>query len=127
MPLTGRAVDILRGMPQGAGDMVVFPAGSGKDLPLPAQALIEALREQAWTQTVHGFRSAFRDWAGEPRTFRARSSRRRLPTAVGDATETAYRRGDAIEKRRKLMEAWSRYCAEKPAEGGKVVPMQGRA
>jgi len=59
--------------------------------------------------TVHGFRSSFRDWAGEATAFPREVAEAALAHTVGDQTERAYRRGDALEKRRKLMEAWAEY------------------
>jgi len=61
--------------------------------------------------TVHGFRSTFRDWAGEATTFQREVAEAALAHTVGDSTERAYRRGDALEKRRALMNAWADYCA----------------
>ena len=63
--------------------------------------------------TVHGFRSAFRDWAGERTNFPREVAEAALAHVVGDATERAYRRGDALEKRRALMEAWAGFCEPK--------------
>ena len=60
--------------------------------------------------TVHGFRSAFRDWAGERTNFPREIAEAALAHVVGDATERAYRRGDALEKRRALMDAWAAFC-----------------
>jgi integrase len=71
--------------------------------------------------TVHGFRSAFRDWAGERTNFPREVAEAALAHVVGDATERAYRRGDALEKRRALMEAWATFC--EPTENNVVVPM----
>ena len=62
--------------------------------------------------TVHGFRSAFRDWAGEVTSFPREICEAALAHALPDKTEAAYRRGDALERRRKLMEAWALYCGE---------------
>jgi integrase len=55
--------------------------------------------------TAHGFRSSFRDRAGDQTNFPREIAEAALAHAVGDATERAYRRGDALEKRRKLMDA----------------------
>jgi hypothetical protein len=63
--------------------------------------------------TVHGFRSSFRDWTGEVTTFPREVAEAALAHTAGDATEGAYRRGDALEKRRALMEAWASYCEPK--------------
>jgi integrase len=71
--------------------------------------------------TVHGFRSAFRDWAGERTNFPREIAEAALAHVVGDATERAYRRGDALEKRRALMEAWATFC--EPNTGNTVVPL----
>jgi integrase len=56
--------------------------------------------------TAHGFRSAFRDWAGNETSFSREVCEAALAHATGDATEQAYRRGDALDKRRELMTAW---------------------
>jgi len=62
-------------------------------------------------------RSAFRDWAGEETNFPREVAEAALAHVVGDTAEQAYRRGDALEKRRKLMDAWSSYCETPPKEG----------
>ena len=69
--------------------------------------------------TVHGFRSSFRDWAGNVSNFPARGRGNSLAHVIGDKAEQAYRRSDALEKRRKLMEAWASYC--EPKKAGNVV------
>ena len=61
------------------------------------------------SMTTHGFRSSFRDWAGEVSSFQWDVVEAALAHRVGDATERAYRRGDALEKRRRLMQAWADY------------------
>jgi integrase len=61
--------------------------------------------------TVHGFRSAFRDWAGDETSFPREIAEQALAHRVGDATERAYRRADALDRRRKLMEAWASFCS----------------
>lgn len=58
---------------------------------------------------VHGFRSTFRDWAGDETEFPREIAEAALGHKVGDAVEQAYRRGTALERRRKLMAAWSHY------------------
>ena len=60
--------------------------------------------------TTHGFRSSFRDWAGECTDHTRESAELSLAHKVGDDTERAYRRGDALEKRRILMQDWADYC-----------------
>lgn len=72
--------------------------------------------------TVHGFRSSFRDWAGNVSSFPREVTETALAHVIGDKAEQAYRRSDALEKRRKLMEAWAAYC--EPRKGGNVVQMK---
>jgi integrase len=75
--------------------------------------------------TAHGFRSSFRDWAGEASTFPRELAEAALAHLVGDETERAYRRGDALEKRRRLMDAWAAFLAHRGAGKSNVTPMRG--
>jgi hypothetical protein len=59
------------------------------------------------------FRSGFRDWAGNVSNFPREITETALAHVIGDKAEQAYRRSDALEKRRKLMEAWAAYCEPK--------------
>ena len=72
--------------------------------------------------TVHSFRSSFRDWAGNVSNFPREITERALAHVIGDKAEQAYRRSDALEKRRKLMEAWASYC--EPKISANVVPIR---
>lgn len=90
----------------------VFP-GARKGKPLSSMVLAMVLRRMNIAgATVHGFRSSFRDWAGDETSFARELAEQALAHVVGDTTENAYRRGDALEKRRELMEAWGRYLGE---------------
>ncbi len=60
--------------------------------------------------TVHGFRSTFRDWAAEVSNFPRELAESTLAHTLGNKTEAAYQRGDLLEKRRKMMQAWADYC-----------------
>ena len=73
--------------------------------------------------TVHGFRSSFRDWAGDRTNFAREIIEAAMSHQIKDKAEAAYRRSTALEKRRKLMEAWAQYCSA-PASG-KVVALHG--
>lgn len=111
VPLPARAVEILEevamlGMEQEA---YVFP-GHKEGRPLSAMAMEMTLRRMKVDVTVHGFRSSFRDWCGEVSTFPREIAEAALAHVVGDLTERAYRRGDALEKRRVLMQTWSEFC-----------------
>jgi integrase len=81
----------------------------GTEFGRPASSMIMAmqLRRLKVEATVHGFRSTFRDWVSDLTTFDPLVAEAALAHQVGDATERAYRRGEALEKRRKLMEAWA--------------------
>jgi integrase len=75
--------------------------------------------------TPHGFRSSFRDWCGEATNFPREIAEAALAHQVGSAVEQAYRRGDALTKRRKLMEAWAAFCARPAgAVGARVTPIR---
>ena len=72
-----------------------------------------------------GFRSTFRDWAGDKTPFSRDVIEMALAHAVGDATEQAYRRGRAVEQRRELMNAWAAYCERPPqAEADNVISIE---
>jgi integrase len=71
--------------------------------------------------TIHGFRSAFRDWAGNETHFPREVAEAALAHIVGDKAEQAYRRSDALEKRRQLMQAWADYVERKELGGVDVL------
>jgi integrase len=124
VPLSERAVAILRQLAESRTGDFVFP-GRRKDKPLSDGTMHMALRwMKADTVTVHGFRSSFRDWAGNVTSFPREVVETALAHVIGDKAEQAYRRSDALEKRRKLMEAWAAYC--EPKTSGNVVPIAER-
>ena len=73
-------------------------------------------RERA---SVRGFRSSFRDWASETTSFPSEVVEMALAHAIKSKVEAAYRRGDLLERRRDLMEAWAKFC--EPSAAGNVV------
>lgn len=89
----------------------VFPGRSGEKS-LSNMAMDMVLRRMKIDVTVHGFRSTFRDWAGEMTDTPREVAEAALAHTVGNSAELAYRRGDALEKRRTLMEKWARYCCQ---------------
>jgi len=122
VPLSSRALAILDVLANGKVGEFIF-AGQKAGKPLSGMAMEMVLRRMKVDGvTVHGFRSAFRDWCGEATSFPRELAEAALAHVAGDATERAYRRGDALEKRRRLMEAWAGFCEPKTA-GSKVVPM----
>jgi integrase len=114
VPLSARAMVIVEQMEKVCTSDYVFP-GCRSGRPLSEPALGRVLRRVQVPVTVHGFRSAFRDWCGEATNFPREIAEAALAHVVGDATERAYRRGDALEKRRKLMDAWANFCEPKEA------------
>jgi integrase len=123
VPLSGRAIDILRAMAAAKTGDFIF-AGAKPNKPQSSMALAMLLRRMNIKVTVHGFRSSFRDWAGERTHFPRELAEAALAHVVGDATERAYRRGDALERRREIMNAWAKSCEPKD---GNVVPLTMRA
>ncbi len=91
------------------GSAYVFP-GQKRGRPLSVMSLTMVMRRLNADATVHGFRSAFRDWAAEETNHPREVAEQALAHVVGDATERAYRRGDALEKRRVLMAEWGAFC-----------------
>ena len=73
--------------------------------------------------TTHGFRATFKTWATERTNFSNEIVETALAHKVGNRVERAYQRGDALDHRRRLMTAWSEFCA-KPASAGAVVPLR---
>jgi integrase len=73
--------------------------------------------------TVHGFRSTFRDWAAECTNFPREIAEAALAHVLRDKTEAAYQRGDMLERRRMLMQAWAKFCTS-GAISGKVLPLR---
>ena len=71
--------------------------------------------------TVHGFRSAFRDWAAETTGFPHQVAEMALAHTISNQVEAAYRRGDLLAKRAELMAAWASYC--EPQKSGKVITL----
>jgi integrase len=67
--------------------------------------------------TVHGFRSAFRDWCEEATSTPHAVAEAALAHTIGDKVEAAYRRGDLFQKRARLMAEWAAFCGTAPAQG----------
>ncbi len=124
VPLSDRAMAILERLAETRTGDFVFP-GQRPGKPLSAMAMEMCLRRMKSEVTVHGFRSSFRDWCGEETHFPREVAEAALAHAVGNEVEAAYRRGDALEKRRTLMGAWADFVEGKAV--GNVLPFIGRA
>jgi integrase len=142
VPLTDAAVAVLEAMKDKAAGPFVFP-GDKEGEGLSQMALLMLLRRMnpaeagpdgqpvhRWRDamtgeaiTAHGFRSTFRDWAGEATSTPHAVMEAALAHASGDKVEAAYARGDLFQKRRKLMEDWAAFCDRAPAEVVTLRPM----
>jgi integrase len=112
VPLSDRTLAILKEMDAGRTGEYVFP-GQRPGRPLSNMAFELLLRRAKSDYTAHGFRSSFRDWAGNETHFPRELAEHALAHVIGDKAEQAYRRSDALTRRRELMNAWARHC-----EGG---------
>lgn len=111
-PLTPRAFEIVELMRPFQVSEFVFP-GARRGKPLSHVAMAKVIdRLGVEGATPHGFRSAFRDWAGDMTEFPREVAEAALAHVVGDKAEQAYRRGDALAKRRALMAAWEKFLNE---------------
>jgi integrase len=125
VPLSDRALTILDALPRDG--KYVFPGGKATR-PLSNMAMLELVRGMLGKgSTVHGFRSTFRDWAAEQTAYPHELCEIALAHAVSDKTEAAYRRGDMMEKRRRLMADWAAYCERQLLEVDKVVGIREHA
>jgi integrase len=124
VPLSERAIAILRDLAKVKTGPFVFPSPRGTK-PLSHVAMATVMKRMGVEgPTVHGFRSAFRDWAGNETNFPRELAEAALAHVIGDKAEQAYRRDDALERRRTMMEAWAKWCEPRV---GNVVPLGKRA
>jgi integrase len=125
VPLSDRALEIPSALPR-EGDYVF--AGTNAEKPLSNMAMLELMRGmRGMGATVHGVRSTFKDWAAEQTSYPNELSEVALAHAVSDKTEAAYRRGDMMEKRRRLMSDWAIYCARPGTKRDNVVSIREAA
>ena len=111
VPLTDAAIAVI-GLADDP-DQLIFP--SDRHTKMSNMAMDMLLRRMDSDVTVHGFRSTFRDWAGDETDFPREVAEAALAHKVGDAVEQAYRRNTALERRRTLMEAWAAYLGRPQA------------
>ncbi len=116
VPLSDRCIDILTAVAEVRRGDIVFPGRSG---PLSDGTLAACLHNLRRAATVHGFRSAFRDWCGRT-GVRRELAELSLAHLIGDATEQAYAREILTEERRPVMDAWVRYLGDVPAPSNVV-------
>jgi integrase len=124
VPLSKAALNILRVRHKSRNKSPFVFEGSKRGRPISNMAMLQTLRRLGRDDlTVHGFRSAFRDWAEECTAYTGAVAEAALAHVVGDKVEAAYRRGDLFEKRRKLMDAWAQHC-NAPATSAQVVSIR---
>jgi integrase len=122
VPLSDRCVEIFRQAAQLTGSTgLVFRGNRGRRL--SENTLLDTLEQLGRNVTVHGFRSSFRDWAGDCTAYPREIIEAALGHKVGNDVELAYRRRTALEKRRHLMRDWSMFCAAPSVEAGTVIPI----
>lgn len=117
VPLSDAAVAVLAALAPLRpvdGDGYLFPGKPGQ--PISNMTMAMQLRRMGHADlTVHGFRSAFRDWCEEATSTPHAVAEAALAHTIGDKVEAAYRRGDLFRKRAALMAEWAAYCGRKPA------------
>jgi integrase len=111
---------ILQELGPGRPEELIFPARRGE---FADKALLDVAKELHPHTSIHGFRSAFRDWAAVQTAYARDVIELALAHKIKSATEAAYWRDDALEKRHRLMEEWGRYCAS-PQASGQVVALR---
>jgi integrase len=138
IPLSDAAVKMLEALPRIEGNDLVFPAARGGELSdMTLTATIRRMQGEAkpiWVDaagqpiTGHGFRSTFRDWAGEVTAHPREVIEHALAHMLKDKAEAAYARGTLFDKRRNLMDDWANYCAKVQQEqADNVIEMRGAA
>lgn len=109
VPLSDRAVSILKSQPRIDENPLVFPAPRGSQMSDATMSAV--LKRMGIDATVHGFRSSFRDWCGDYTNYPRDLAEQCLAHGADDPVEAAYRRGDALERRREIMNEWSKFVA----------------
>jgi integrase len=113
VPLSIAAAKLLKGLPRVVGTDLIFPAPRG--VQLSDMAFTAVMRRMEVDAVPHGFRSSFRDWAGELTNHPREVAEQALAHTLESKVEAAYRRGDALEKRRKLMQDWADFLSTPPS------------
>ncbi|MDP9907945.1 integrase [Variovorax boronicumulans] len=121
VPLSKQAIELLETLPRFEKVEVVFPGVKGQVL--SDMTLSAVMRRMKVDAVPHGFRSTFRDWAAERTNFPRDLAEMALAHVIESKVEAAYRRGDMLAKRLKMMQAWADYCDAIP-KAGNVVPIK---
>ena len=125
VPLSARALQIIGEVTRPDNSAYLFP-GRRSGRPLSNMSLLKLLdRMGRCDLTAHGFRSTFRDWAAEETYYVREVAEMALAHSIGDKVEAAYRRGDLFEKRKCMMDDWTKYCSGVAKRGNVVVLNRG--
>ncbi|WP_229843040.1 tyrosine-type recombinase/integrase [Halomonas urumqiensis] len=138
IPLSRPAVALLKALPRHEGTDLVFPSTRGKALSENTLTAVIKRMDGALPEgqgyrdpntggvvTTHGFRSTFRDWGGERTAYPGDILEMALAHTIKNKAEAAYRRGDLLEKRRRLMKDWAQFCAEGATQAN-VTPIRAQ-
>ncbi|MBZ9568494.1 tyrosine-type recombinase/integrase [Modicisalibacter tunisiensis] len=124
VPLSAPAVELLEALPRFAGCNLIFPNTQGRKLSDATLAAVLKRMKLHETATVHGFRSTFRDWAAERTSTPHHVAEMALAHTIKNHAEAAYRRGDLLAKRAKLMQQWADFLATTPAKAKNVTAIR---
>jgi integrase len=122
VPLCDDAVKLLQNLPRFEGSNYLFTAARGGQLSDMSISML--CRRMKVDAVPHGFRSTFKTWATEMTSFPDLISEMALAHKVGNEVREAYARGDLLDKRRKLMDAWGRFLNQVQAEADNVTPIR---
>ena len=126
IPLSAPALAIIKQLAKTKESEFVFP-GVKKGKALSTNALLKHLTRMDRNDiTAHGFRSTFRDWAAESTNYPRDVAEMALAHTIGDKVEAAYRRGDLMEKRKRMMDDWAKFCGTIAKAGNVVAINQGK-
>lgn len=125
VPLSDEAVSLLKALPRMDNNEHLFPAPRGGILSdMSISAVVRRMNVEA---VPHGFRSTFRDWCSENTNFPHNVAEMALAHTISNKAEAAYRRGALLEKRKKLMQEWAKYCNTIQVKGDVISIEEKRA
>lgn len=121
VPLSDAAIELLLALPRFEGTDLVFTTDGQR--PLSDMSLSAVMRRMGLSAVPHGIRSTFRDWVEERTAYPHAVAEQALAHTIGNAVERAYRRGDLLAKRSRLMADWATFCTT-PGPAGDVVAIR---
>jgi integrase len=112
IPISDELAELIESLPKRDDSPYLFPSPTKRGKAMSNMAMLTYLKRRDGCEefTVHGFRSSFRDWAGEKTTHKREVIEQALAHMLQDQAEAAYQRGDYLEKRKAVMGDWARYC-----------------